>query len=674
MNCSLHKLYTVDRRVSLGLLAVTLISAFTLSISLFASIAHSQPVKTIPFGAPVQGAVVDFKGEWWTFYGCRGDVITATMQSATFSPYLELAANLDQPSLAEQSSIGNQAQIGSFTLPTDGAYHIIAGPERRSDQGAYTLTLTLNDHPPTDVDGMVNTGETITGKLDNRFGNAWSFHGCQGQMINIAMTSAKFTPSLALMNATGVNKLAEGKAHSGTISSLIENFTLTNTAYYMLMASGSKTSDRGAYSLTLTLTNPATQTETTTDTTPLTNQATATSIPTLAGLSQAAALCTAKTKLNLRSGPSTLYAPVSTLAATAQLHPLARTAANDWLQVQILPGGPVGWVAAAYVTCNSDSSTLPLGVIPSTPTAVPPTAIPPTVIAQIPSPTPPAFLALQGGEPGGNFKGRMYTEQGMATDQGDNTYLFRNRMYFRLDVTRTEKNRKIDYVDFSIKKTDANGDETTVHMQKEGSAAYCSFGGGEPNCNVLALKPNAQWPSTHQPIENGEYRIDADVHLKGQNNSVNWSVNFVIDIPGQGGGGNQGNGNNQNGNQSQTALVLNIVQPAANTNFNASDTLIFQAEAYNPDVGSNDGDGIDHVDMDIFGSDGQQVYHHKESSAHYCAFSGGEPDCNPFDFTVGETRWSQGGPRVQSGPHTLRATVYAKDGRSVTREIQIQIQ
>ncbi|MEZ4583848.1 MAG: hypothetical protein R3A10_19805, partial [Caldilineaceae bacterium] len=102
--------------------------------------------------------------------------------------------------------------------------------------------------------------------------------------------------------------------------------------------------------------------------------------------------------------------------------------------------------------------------------------------------------------------------------------------------------------------------------------------------------------------------------------------------------------------------------------------LVFQVVAYDPGRGSNDGDGIDSVLHEIFGPDGDKVYERRENNAHYCAFSGGEPDCDIFRFTVGDSDWEGTNNRVEAGTHRLRATVRADDGRTTTIETTVVIQ
>jgi CHAT domain len=130
------------------------------------------------------------------------------------------------------------------------------------------------------------------------------------------------------------------------------------------------------------------------------------------------------------------------------------------------------------------------------------------------------------------------------------------------------------------------------------------------------------------------------------------------------------------------ALVATIVKPAPNSV--ATTELVFEVHAYDPLKGSNDGDGIDRVDMFIIDSNNVEVYKHKEGSPHYCAFSGDSRNqpCPALPFAqCSHHLWSttdcdrDKGQPIASGDYTLKAVVYAKDGRAPTvLTIRVRIQ
>jgi hypothetical protein len=76
--------------------------------------------------------------------------------------------------------------------------------------------------------------------------------------------------------------------------------------------------------------------------------------------------------------------------------------------------------------------------------------------------------------------------------------------------------------------------------------------------------------------------------------------------------------------------------------------------------------------MEIIGPNGQ-VHQRTEQTAGYCAFGGGEPDCNIWDFAEQGNQWPNG-DSIEPGDYSLRATVYAEDGNSTTVEMNVQIQ
>ena len=85
--------------------------------------------------------------------------------------------------------------------------------------------------------------------------------------------------------------------------------------------------------------------------------------------------------LNVRTGPSTAFTVVTTLAAGSVVPIVGRTAANDWWQVRV-SAVLTGWVASPYTTVFGNCTLIPVVPSPATPTSSAPTAtetpIPPT--------------------------------------------------------------------------------------------------------------------------------------------------------------------------------------------------------------------------------------------------------------------------------------------------------
>ena len=73
------------------------------------------------------------------------------------------------------------------------------------------------------------------------------------------------------------------------------------------------------------------------------------------------------------------------------------------------------------------------------------------------------------------------------------------------------------------------------------------------------------------------------------------------------------------------------------------DKVVFQVEVFDPNVGSQDGDGIQDVKITI--RDGDKIVHERtEKQAAYCVFGGGEPDCDVWVFADHDYKWPEGDP------------------------------
>ncbi|MCX6044891.1 MAG: hypothetical protein NT075_07240 [Chloroflexi bacterium] len=295
---------------------------------------------------------------------------------------------------------------------------------------------------------------------------------------------------------------------------------------------------------------------------------------------------------------------------------------------------------------------------PPTATAVPPTPTP-IVIDDLPVDGENGNLSLRGDRT--TKEGRYVLLPQIPRDQVTTPMVFRGQIALRVEVFDPQRGEKdgagIQAVTFSIIDNETND---VVYQNQETSAPFCLFGSNEPLCSLLIFaQTNFRWPNG-QPIYNGRYTAQIVIQPQSGDNAT-WNFNFSIAEAKQ-------------RPAATSELVGEIVQTGAGNTDNAlTDSLVFQVEAYNPDVGANDGDGIDHVDMDIFGPNGKRVYHRVESTVHYCAFGGGEPDCTLFSFDDNYYRWPNNGPAISNGQYRLVATIHATDGRSKTVETNVEI-
>jgi hypothetical protein len=91
------------------------------------------------------------------------------------------------------------------------------------------------------------------------------------------------------------------------------------------------------------------------------------------------------------------------------------------------------------------------------------------------------------------------------------------------------------------------------------------------------------------------------------------------------------------------------------------DQVVFQVEVFDASVGSRDGDGIKDVKITI--RDGDKVVHEQiEEQAGYCAFGGGEPDCNVWVFTDRDYKWPGGEPIINYRTYNVDMVVTPEEG------------
>jgi hypothetical protein len=651
---------------NITLMGGTIAAAFLAALVLLTAPALAQSARPLPPAGATAGRIATSLGEQWVIDACAGDRFTVTVASEAFTPFLSVYTDTAGAPLVEAAS-EDRAQAQALVEAEAGERYIVeAAGERRSDRGDYTIGADFGDSALAGLafDGALAAGADVTGTVRSSAGEVWIFRGCAGAVVTATATSAAFTPYLELFDPATEETLAESSAVDDTLAR-IEGVELPATGVYALIVAGERRNDRGAYTLSL---NPG---EDALRPSPLTSAAPTRQANATATL-RAEMLCTvrANPNLNVRSGPGTEFAPTTMVRFNTQLRPLARNLDATWIEIQALPSGPRGWVSsgAQFVTCTFDLTTLPVGVLPPTPTPRPTatfTPVPtlPPVVVLPPTPTLPPVVVLPGGGPGGDeWRGAMLTGFDIARIGGSNA-TFRSRIYFRAEIDGTPGGRRIDRVEFRIQ--DDFGDE--FYARTERTYGYCAFGGGEPNCNVIDIDRGARWPDTDREFCNGDYTVFADVFLDNGDFET-WNSPFTIDHPDLPNCGDEGV-------QPASDLVAYIAQSGpGDASSTAYGALVFQVVAFDPDRGDQDGDGIDSVDLRIFDVDGSEVYQRTEGNAAYCAFAGGEPDCNVWYFGDNGDAWPSGEPVRYYDPYSLRGRVNAEDGRTLEVEMTVYIE
>lgn len=102
--------------------------------------------------------------------------------------------------------------------------------------------------------------------------------------------------------------------------------------------------------------------------------------------------------------------------------------------------------------------------------------------------------------------------------------------------------------------------------------------------------------------------------------------------------------------------------------------LAFRVRTFDRTVGERDGAGIANVDLIVLDADGNEVYRKRENTAGYCAFGGGEPNCNVYVFADHDNAWPNGEPIRDGENYRLRAEVQAKDGSRTAAGWDVELQ
>jgi hypothetical protein len=220
-------------------------------------------------------------------------------------------------------------------------------------------------------------------------------------------------------------------------------------------------------------------------------------------------LCTVRTNLNLRSGPGTAYRPpLTSLATGTELTPVGFNAVGvpggPWVQVRVVNQELTGWVSAGeqFVACNIDLSTL--------------------AQVAVDPPTPPGPPRLADSAPEGSFPEEWVWELDF-----NSTYLLRFKVYDETTGT-TGDGDGIGEVTFEV--IDPNGE--VVLQRTERTAAFCIFGGGEPNCNSWIIEDSFyKWQTGGPAAISGDYRVNVLVQSVDGLLFGNWRMTVNMQFP-----------------------------------------------------------------------------------------------------------------------------------------------
>ena len=244
--------------------------------------------------------------------------------------------------------------------------------------------------------------------------------------------------------------------------------------------------------------------------------------------------------LNLRVGPGTIYQPpLTALPRGTELNPQAffpsGFPAGQWIEVTVQDSGQVGWVGAEsqFVSCDINPAELPVGTAPPTPTPEP-TATPLPTNTPLPTlppiPTPPELVVLppDGGKSASGLEGQIVIPVAVEVTS-DLVAIFSEQLAFNVEVyDPSEGTRDGDGIrEVEIIIRDEDGDR--VHERTERNAAYCVFGGGEPDCNVWDIEDRYfKWPAGNDMVS-GKYEVEI-IFTRDDGSEADWRWSFLLKL------------------------------------------------------------------------------------------------------------------------------------------------
>lgn len=150
----------------------------------------------------------------------------------------------------------------------------------------------------------------------------------------------------------------------------------------------------------------------------------------------------------------------------------------------------------------------------------------------LPALTPTAIIApLAGGPPRINNS----APGGTSAAYAEGEVIVNDYFLFRIRVLDTrfgkEDGAGINYVEFFV--STENGDQ--IYSRRETNAAYCIFGGEEPNCNSWPQRDGRYvWGEGGPEVQPGKYFVSILVTPKKQafqGETWNWNFDFSVSLP-----------------------------------------------------------------------------------------------------------------------------------------------
>jgi hypothetical protein len=230
--------------------------------------------------------------------------------------------------------------------------------------------------------------------------------------------------------------------------------------------------------------------------------------------------------VNRNSRPSVLIA-VSLLAVSA----LACATQTETVKVIVVTATHEPEQVAQVTTAPTNTPPpLPTATLTSVKAASPTsaaTAAPPRPTAVVAAPTPTDISRVPPGSTGQGITALFVFPGYSLNAKSDLTFRL---IAYKQDGPKTD-GAGIQQVEFRICRNDCNDDKNVVYSRTEQNAAYCAFGGGEPNCTIFHFTQGVNWPGTNTPVQSGNYVVEARVRPKEGDAYWQGQLGFRISLP-----------------------------------------------------------------------------------------------------------------------------------------------
>jgi hypothetical protein len=188
----------------------------------------------------------------YTFEGRKGELVVIDLYSDHFDPYLIVVP--PEGEQAENDDLDGQKNRSQvvLTLATTGTYKVWATTYKRSEKGAYRLTMANRDAMAV---ASASGDKSLSGRLvqgdatlkSGEFVDTHTFEGIPGQRVRVTLSTSQFDPYLIIQPPHG-DQLDNDDFGDQKDKSQLE-LDITEAGTYKILVTTYKTGDKGSYNL-----------------------------------------------------------------------------------------------------------------------------------------------------------------------------------------------------------------------------------------------------------------------------------------------------------------------------------------------------------------------------------------------------------------------------------------